>query len=41
MDNGMKQEAIKEFETFLDLYWDRPIAQEEKQNAELYLEQLK
>ena len=41
MEDGMKVEAIKEFETFLKLYWDRPIAAEEKQKAEQFLQQLK
>ncbi len=41
MELGMNEEAIKEFETFLDLYWERPLAKEYKENAVMYLEQLK
>jgi tetratricopeptide (TPR) repeat protein len=41
MDLDRKEEAIREFETFLTQYWERPLAKEYKENAVLYLEQLK
>jgi tetratricopeptide (TPR) repeat protein len=41
MDLDRKEEAIREFETFLAQYWERPLAKEHKENAVMYLEQLK
>jgi len=41
MDLGMKEDAIAEFETFLKLYWERPLVREYKENALMYLEELK
>jgi tetratricopeptide (TPR) repeat protein len=41
MDLGMKEDAVAEFETFLKLYWERPLVKEYKEKALMYLEQLK
>ncbi len=41
MDLGMKKEAVAEFETFLKVYWERPLVKEYKENVLIYLEQLK
>lgn len=40
MESGMKAEAIREFEQFLDLYWERAFVVQYKENAERYLAQL-
>lgn len=41
MDSGMTVEAIQEFETFLDLFWERNYMLDEKALAEQYIRQLK
>lgn len=41
MDLAMKDEAIAEFEKFLEVYWERPLIREYKENVDAYLEQLK
>ena len=40
MEKGMNAEAIAEFETFLDNYWDRAYIRDYKLKAEDYLAQL-
>jgi tetratricopeptide (TPR) repeat protein len=40
MQQGEEDLAIAEFETFLELYWDRPSARRFKESAEMYLQQL-
>jgi superkiller protein 3 len=41
MDLGQADEAIEEFETFLDLYWDRAYVRDWKAQAEAYLTELR
>jgi tetratricopeptide (TPR) repeat protein len=41
MESGKPEEAIREFEKFLDLYWDRAYVREYKVKADEYLEQLR
>ncbi len=41
MDLGMKEDAIAEFENFLELYWERPYVKEYRENVLIYLEELK
>jgi len=37
----MAEDAIREFEKFLDKYWDRAYIRDYKMNAEKYLEELR
>ncbi len=41
MQQGETESAIAEFETFLELYWDRASAQRYQEAAEAYLEELR
>lgn len=40
-DSGRTEEAIREFETFLSLYWDRPYGKQLKESAERFLMELR
>jgi tetratricopeptide (TPR) repeat protein len=41
MDGGFREMSITAFETFLDLYWERPTFPGYREKAEEYLEELK
>jgi len=41
MDRGMKDDAINEFEEFLELYWERAYGEQYKESAEGYLVELR